>query len=73
VHYLPLSRSPEVLADAARGVVDRLGCQEAYRDSASGFTVTDYLHHLIETDPSPRRSHDTLGVGQLSSGQADVG
>ena len=51
MHYLPLSRSPEVLADAARGVVDRLGCQEAYRDSASGFTVTDYLHHLIEIDP----------------------
>jgi hypothetical protein len=55
IHYLPMSRSPEILADAARGTVERLGYREPYRDTASGFTITDYLHHLIETDPSPGR------------------
>ncbi len=55
VHHLPLSRSPEILEDAARSIVDGLGYREPYRDNASGFTITDYLHHLIRTDPSPRR------------------
>ena len=55
VQYLPLSRSPEILADAAGAMVDRFGYHEVYRDRAFGFTITDYLHHLIETDPSSRR------------------
>jgi hypothetical protein len=54
-NYLPLSRSPEVLADAAHGVLERLGYREPIRDAAWGFTVTDYLQYLIKSDPSPWR------------------
>jgi serine/threonine-protein kinase len=54
-NYLPVSRSPEVLADAAHGVLERLGYREPFRDTAWGFTVTDYLEYLIKSDGSPAR------------------
>ncbi len=62
-NYLPLSRSPEVLADAAHGIAERLGYREPFRDAAWGFTITDYLQYLIKNDPSPSR-WENLRPGQ---------
>ncbi len=46
VHYLPLERSPDVLADAAHQIVTRLGHAETVADAAWGFTPTDFLNYL---------------------------
>ena len=43
VHYLPLERSPDILADAAHQIVVRLGYADAVTDAAWGFTPTDFL------------------------------
>ena len=63
VHYLPLERSPDVLADAAHQIVVRLGYAEAVADAAWGFTPTDFLNYLQRTDQTPTR-YERLRSGQ---------
>ena len=63
VHYLPLDRPPDVLADAARQIVERLGYSEAPADAAWGFTPTDFLSYLQRTDQTPAR-YERLRPGQ---------
>jgi len=63
VHYLPLDRSPDVLADAARQIVVRLGYSDAVTDAAWGFTPTDFLNYLQRTDQTPTR-YERLRPGQ---------
>ena len=63
VHYLPLERSPDVLADAAHQIVTRLGHAETVADAAWGFTPTDFLNYLRETDQTSTR-YERLRSGQ---------
>jgi len=63
VHYLPLERSPAILADAAHQVVMRLGYAEAVTDAAWGFTPTDFLNYLQRTDQTSAR-YERLRPGQ---------
>jgi len=63
VHYLPLERSPEVLADSAHQALRRLGFVEPYADAAWGFTPTDFIRHLELTDQTPDR-YERLRPGQ---------
>ena len=63
VHYLPLERSPDVLADAAHQIVVRLGYTDPVTDTAWGFTPTDFLNYLRQTDQTPTR-YDRLRSGQ---------
>jgi serine/threonine-protein kinase len=63
VHYLPLERSPEVLADAAHQSLRRLGYVEPFSDRAWGFTPTDFIRHLERTDQTPDR-YERLRPGQ---------
>ena len=63
VHYLPLDRSPDVLADAAHQIVERLGYSEAVTDAAWGFAPTDFLSYLQRTDQTPAR-YERLRPGQ---------
>jgi predicted Ser/Thr protein kinase len=49
-------KSPEVLADRAGRVAQRLGYTEPPADTAHGFDVDDdYIEHVFEQDKSPRR------------------
>ena len=63
VQYLPLERSPEILADAAHQIVTRLGYTEPVTDAAWGFTPTDFLNYLQRTDQTPTR-YERLRSGQ---------
>jgi hypothetical protein len=63
IQYLPLERPPDVLADAARMVIERLGYAAAPRDVAWGYTPTDYLRHIERTDTSPAK-WENLRAGQ---------
>lgn len=63
IHYLPVERSPEVLADAARQTVVRLGFTDSPADSAHGFTPTDFIQHIESTDRTPAR-YERLRSGQ---------
>ena len=54
VQYLPQSKPAAVLVDDARSILQKFGYQEPYRDSAWGFTATDYIQHL-SSDSSPTR------------------
>jgi predicted Ser/Thr protein kinase len=63
VSYLPLERSPTVLADAAHQIIARLGYTQPHADSTWGFTPTDYVSHLQSNDSSPRR-WENLRPGQ---------
>ena len=63
VQYLPLERSPDVLADAAHQIVVRLGYSEAVTDAAWGFAPTDFLNYLERTDNTPDR-YERLRSGQ---------
>ena len=54
VHYLPLERSPDVLADAAHQIVMRLGHADAVTDAAWGFTPAR-LPQLPASAPTRRR------------------
>ena len=60
----PLDKSPEVLTERARNIIQRLGYTEPPTDSASGFERNEgYLQHVQERDASPTR-WDKLKIGQ---------
>jgi serine/threonine-protein kinase len=63
VHYLPVERSPDILADQARQIITRLGHVGPAADSERGFTPTDFLSHLQKTDQTPER-YERLRSGQ---------
>jgi hypothetical protein len=63
VSYLPQSRPPEVLADAAETMLERLGVRTPARDSAWGFTPTDYIDYLTQSVTTADR-WDSLRPGQ---------
>jgi serine/threonine-protein kinase len=63
IRYLPLTRSPEVLADQARSLLARLKFNDPPADVASGFTSTGYAEYLRAHDQSPTR-WENLRVGQ---------
>ena len=63
IQYLPFERPPDVLADAARGIIERLGHRTTAADVAWGYTSTDYIAYLTRTDRSPAR-WDNLRPGQ---------
>ncbi len=54
VQYLPQSKPAAVLVDQAHSILQKLGYQEPFRDSAWGYTSTDYIQHLL-SDTSPGR------------------
>jgi serine/threonine-protein kinase len=59
-----LSKSPEILAEKAREVIQRLGYTDPPRDSTYGFSYSaDYLDHIAETDDSAQR-WDRLAADQ---------
>lgn len=56
LRILSPKRSPEVLADRAGGVAQRLGYTEPPADTAHGFDVDgDHVEHVFERDKSSRR------------------
>jgi serine/threonine-protein kinase len=63
IRYAPSERSPEVLADQARSILERLGYGGRPADTAYGFTVTDYITYLRTQDRSVNRWH-SLRPGQ---------
>jgi serine/threonine-protein kinase len=52
---VPLAKGPEVLAERAREILRTLGYAESPRDEAWGFTRSDYVQYIRDTDRSPRR------------------
>jgi hypothetical protein len=63
VHYLPVTKSPAVLFDAAATLATTFGFTDPVRDSVSGFTNTDYVQYLLTSDQSPGR-WENLRPGQ---------
>jgi predicted Ser/Thr protein kinase len=63
IQYLPIERPPDVLVDAARSVLERLGYTAPPRDVAWGYTPTDYIRHIERTDRSPTK-WENLRAGQ---------
>jgi predicted Ser/Thr protein kinase len=63
IQYLPIERPPDVLADAARTVIERLGYTAPPRDVAWGYTPTDYIRHIERTDRSSTK-WENLRAGQ---------
>ena len=56
LRILSPKKSPEVLADRAGSVAQRLGYAEPPVDTAHGFDVDgDYIEHIFERDKSPQR------------------
>jgi serine/threonine-protein kinase len=62
---VPLAKAPEVLAERARETLRRLGYAQRPRDEAWGFTRSDYVNYIRDTDRSPRR-WDRLRDDQLT-------
>ncbi len=61
---VPLSKSPEILAEKAREVIRALGYTDPPRDSTFGFSYdADYLDYIAETDDSAQR-WDRLAADQ---------
>ncbi len=57
-----LAKSPEVLAERSRQIIQRLGYSEIPVDSARGFgDNTEYLRWVAKHDPSPARWKDLAG------------
>jgi serine/threonine-protein kinase len=63
IQYLPFERPPDVLADTARTIIDRLGYTDHPRDVAWGYTPTDYIRHVATSDRSPSK-WENLRAGQ---------
>jgi serine/threonine-protein kinase len=64
---IPFNKTPQVLADRAGEILNRLGYAEEPRDDASGFAVDfDLLSYLRENDPSSSR-WDALATGHPSA------
>jgi serine/threonine-protein kinase len=62
--YGPLEKSPDVLTERARHIIQRLGYTDPPTDSACGFELNDdYLQYVREHDSSPTR-WDKLKIGQ---------
>jgi len=62
----PLPKSPELLTERAREVIENLGYPDPPGDRTYGFTAdADYLDYVTETDSSPRR-WDRIASGELS-------
>ena len=55
LRYAPATRAPELLADQAHSIVQRLGYTLTAPDTNYGFTVTDYLTYLRDSDVSASR------------------
>jgi len=54
--FAPLDKSPAVLVDHAREIIDTLGYEDRPADWARGFRVdADYLNYLEQRDDSPNR------------------
>ena len=64
--FTPLPRSPELLTERARGIIENLGYPDPPLDRTYGFAAElDYLDYVTENDPSPRR-WDPIANGELS-------
>ncbi len=56
IHRVGLTRSPELLADDARQIIQSFGYDEPFADRVYDFSRNrDYLDHVEKTDNSPRR------------------
>ena len=56
IHRVGLTRSPELLADEARQIIQSFGYDEPFADRAYDFSRNqDYLNHVEKTDNSPQR------------------
>lgn len=60
-NFLPLEKSPEVLAFNARQMLLAAGYRDAPRDTAEGFTVArDYLQWIEANNPKPNRWNELV-------------
>jgi len=64
--FTPLPRSPELLIERARGIIENLGYSDPPLDRTYGFAAdVDYLDYVTANDSSPDR-WDRIANGELS-------